>query len=447
MSISPARSAAFDVLLRVEQGAYAVELLHSERLAALAAADRGLCTEIVMGVERWRSRLDQAVAAHLNSPISKLDREVLLAMRIAAYQLVFLERVPAHAAINESVELVKRAKKRSAAGLVNAVLRKLAKEESTGSMGGKKEPSTAKDVAKAFAHPEWLVERWVANYGLHAARAICEFDQQVPETVLRLRPQDDAAKIERELAAEGIQLAPGRLMRTARRVISGDVTKCQAFAERRIAIQDEASQLVAALVGKGRRILDCCAAPGGKTAAIADRNPEAEIVAVEVHEHRARLLRKLVTNANVSIFHADARQLPQEKLFDRVLVDAPCSGTGTLARNPEIKWRIQPRDLADLQQRQVEILLGAAEHVSPGGRIVYATCSLEPQEGENVVERVIDQRRDLAGIDIRAEMERLQEAGDLVWNDVGSVARGTYLRTVPGVHPCDGFFAVVLNKK
>jgi 16S rRNA (cytosine967-C5)-methyltransferase len=154
-----------------------------------------------------------------------------------------------------------------------------------------------------------------------------------------------------------------------------------------------------------------------------------------------------VTNANVSIFHADARQLPQEKLFDRVLVDAPCSGTGTLARNPEIKWRIQPRDLADLQQRQVEILLGAAEHVSPGGRIVYATCSLEPQEGENVVERVIDQRRDLAGIDIRAEMERLHEAGDLVWNDVGSVARGTYLRTVPGVHPCDGFFAVVLNKK
>src|SRR5438067_1986748 len=173
VSISPARSAAFDILLRVEQGAYAVEMLHSERLDALSPADRALCTEIVMGVERWRSRLDDAIAARLAQPVSKLDREVLLALRIAAYQLTYLERVPAHAAINESVELVKRARKRSAAGLVNAVLRKIGREEVKGSMRGGEETPSAEQLAQAYAHPEWLVEQWIANYSIDAAQKIC----------------------------------------------------------------------------------------------------------------------------------------------------------------------------------------------------------------------------------------------------------------------------------
>jgi 16S rRNA (cytosine967-C5)-methyltransferase len=236
-------------------------------------------------------------------------------------------------------------------------------------------------------------------------------------------------------------------MRSARRVIAGDVTKCRAFADRRIAIQDEASQLVAALLGTGRRVLDCCAAPGGKTAAIADKNPDAEILAVEVHEHRARLLRKLVMNPNVSFLNGDIRQMPPGKLFDRVLVDAPCSGTGTLTRNPEIKWRIQPGDLADLHQRQSEILLAAAEHLEAGGRLVYATCSLEPEEGEHVIERVLAERNDLSSLEIRAALEHLRERGELVWSDLECLVRGKFLRTIPGVHPCDGFFAALIEKQ
>jgi len=395
-------------------------------------------------VERWRSRLDNALHAHLSLPMTKLDPEVLLALRIAAYQLMFLERVPAHAAINESVELVKRARKRSAAGLVNAVLRKIGTENSTGRMRAREEELD--DLANRFAHPEWLVARWIANYGFDAAQRICEFDQQVPATVLRLRPQEDAVETERELADDGIQIAAGALMRSARRVISGDVTKTRAFAERRIAIQDEASQLVAALVGHGCRILDCCAAPGGKTSAIADRNATAEVLAVEVHEHRARLLRKLVTNPNVSFLNADARQIPSGKPFDRVLVDAPCSGTGTLGRNPEIKWRIQPIDLADLQRRQIEIVLAAAEHAEAGGRLVYATCSLEPEEGEQVIERVLEKRSNLKLLDVRREVENLRDAGELVWPALDSLVRDKFLRTISGIHPCDGFFAAVLEK-
>jgi 16S rRNA (cytosine967-C5)-methyltransferase len=443
-TVSPARAAAFDILQRVEQGAYAVELLHSERLDSLSGPDRGLATEIVMGVERWRSRLDNALHAHMSLPMTKLDPEVLLALRIAAYQLMFLERVPAHAAINESVELVKRARKRSAAGLVNAVLRKIGAENSNGRMRAREEELD--DLANRFAHPEWLVHRWIANYGFDAAQRICEFDQQVPATVLRLRPQENAVETERELADEGIQIAAGALMRSARRVISGDVTKTRAFAERRIAIQDEGSQLVAALVGHGRRILDCCAAPGGKTSAIADRNATAEVLAVEVHEHRARLLRKLVTNPNVSFLNADARQIPTGKPFDSVLVDAPCSGTGTLGRNPEIKWRIQASDLTDLQMRQIEIVVAATEHAEAGGRLLYATCSLEPEEGEQVIERVLAGRSDLRLLDVRAELERLRDAGELVWSDIDSLVRGRFARTISGIHPCDGFFAAVLEK-
>lgn len=448
MKISPARAAAFDILLRVEQqDAYAVELLHSSLLESLSSADRGLCTELVMGIERWRSRLDDAFAPRLRA-LDKLDLEVLTALRLAAYQLTFLERVPAHAAINDSVELVKRARKRSAAGLVNAVLRQLSTKP-TGRMGVVEEnrlglPPRGFDLARDFAHPLWLVERWIANYGAETAQRICEFDQQVPAAAVRLRQNEDAAAVERELATAGVKVEPGALLRSARRVAAGNITKTRACAEGRIAIQDEASQLVAALVGRGRRILDCCAAPGGKTAATADRNPEAEVLAVELHEHRARLLRKLVTNQNVAVVTADIRNYSPPGQFDCVLVDAPCSGTGTLARNPEIKWRLQPGDLADLQQRQTEILSAAATHAAPGAKLIYATCSLEPEEGEQVVARVLEHRSDLKLLDIREELERL--GAEVIWKDVDSMLRGNFLRTIPGIHPCDGFFAAVIEK-
>jgi 16S rRNA (cytosine967-C5)-methyltransferase len=443
MPVSPARAATFDILLRVEtQDAYASELLHSERLNKLSPADRGLTTEIVMGVLRWRSRLDENIASASSRALAKLDPEVLTALRIAAYQTQFLTRVPPSAAINESVELVKRAKKTSAAPFVNAVLRKLA-------VAGPTKPETAlaatpDDLAREYAHPRWLVERWVERFGVATTACICRHDQANSPSAIRF----EDPKAEADLMAEGVRLRPGALLRSAR-VLDCDVsalTRTTAFRDGRVAIQDEASQLVALLVDNGSRILDCCAAPGGKTALLAARNPNAEIIAAELHPHRADLLRKRVRAANVSVIQADALQLPVEGLFDRVLADVPCSGTGTLAHNPEIKWRLNPEDLSDLHARQVAILSAALGHLAPGGRAVYSTCSLEREEDEAVAEEALAQSPGFRLAPCRDELQRLRDSGELAWEDLGSLVSGAYLRTIPGVHPCDGFFAAIIER-
>ena len=443
MSISPARAVAFDILLRVDQqNAYASELLHSDRLEKLTPADRSLAMELVMGVLRWRSRLDEAIAAAASRPLKKLDAEVLTALRLAAYQLRFLTRVPAHAALNESVELVKRAQKRSAAPFANAVLRKIA-EAGKEPLQPSADEAPASFLAREYAHPEWLVERWVAQFGVERTRQICEFDQRIPATSLRLEDAD----AEPDLASEGVKLAPGVLLASSRTLVEGDLTRTRAYIEGRGFIQDEASQLVAALVGTGSRLLDCCAAPGGKTAAMAWRNPTAQIIAAEIHEHRAALVRKRVRAANVKVIAADALQLPLAGGFDRVLADVPCSGTGTLARNPDIKWRLAVGTLSQLHTKQVAILRAALQQLAAGGRAVYSTCSLEREENEAVVEEVL---RDTEGYrlrDCREELEKLRATGELKWEDLDSLLNRTFLRTIPGMQPCDGFFAAVIEKQ
>ena len=470
MPVSPARAAGFEILMRIEETqAYASEMLHSARFAKLSHADHGLMTELVLGVLRWRSVLDGMIAVFSRMPSSnphlpnagrrgapqpggphsdprlRFDLEVLTALRLGAYQLLFLDRVPRHAAVNESVELVKRARKRSAAGLVNAVLRKITKAEFY--------------PDNCAAQPRWILERWQREYGTEITRKVCDHDQAAPEVTIRTPPISQASKsaksggaIDQEefrlfpeqVGSEPIQLAPGRLLTRAAVVTAGDITRTVAYGERRLLIQDEASQLVALLAGRGQRILDCCAAPGGKTRILAEQNPEAEIVAMELHPHRATLLKKLVPAANVKVIVGDARAMPFRSSFDCVLVDAPCSGTGTMARNPEIKWRLNAGDLPRLQAYQIEILRSAMQALSPGGRLVYSTCSLEPEENELVIENVIADS--FRVIDCRHELLRLQSQGELAWNDIDSLVRGPFLRTLPGVHPCDGFFAAILAK-
>ena len=460
MAVSPARAAAFDILLRVEQqNAYASELLHSSRFANLSPQDHGLTTEVVMGVLRWRSLLDTEITSASSQKLEKLDMEVLIALRLAAYQLIFLERVPDRAVVNESVELVKRARKRSAAPFVNAVLRKLAtsaakagpdaqpavatlKRRPTQNLGAGEaqiaEAKTESGLSNASAHPLWLVERWTQRFGYEGAKQICFYDQRVPESSIHLHGDDELA---------GVKLSPGKLLRSARRLHPGSFVDVHDPRFGLIHIQDEASQLVALLAGKGSNILDCCAAPGGKTRLLAYRNPDATIVAAELHPHRARLLRRLVPAQNVRVIVADVRALPIGASFDRVLVDVPCSGTGTLARNPEIKWRLTANDLIEFQQCQLSILQSAMLNVAPGGRLVYSTCSLEPEENQQVVEEALAADASFHVLECRAELEKLQSEGELVWRDMKSLTSGPYLRTIPGVHPCDGFFAAVLEKR
>lgn len=487
LNVSPARAAAFDILVRVErEDSFANELLHSRAVDRLSPQDRGLTMELVMGVLRWRSRLDAAIAQYSFTPFPRLDFEVLTALRIGAYQLEFLTGIPNRSAVNESVNLAKRAKKKSAAAMVNVILRKIAasvaqrrarlaeleperESQSTRSTGPLVNRALAGEsapqfLARQYAHPEWLVERWVREYGVQAASQICAHNQAVPATAIRLRsastisdsgtaPSSNHSTSSATSASSAppngsapLELAPGKLMSSARLVISGDVTHSASCLNGEIVIQDEGSQLIAALVGQGERILDCCAAPGGKTSAIADRNPQARIVAADLHAHRTRLMQQLVRQPNVEIITADATALHLPDTFDRVLADVPCSGTGTLARNPEIKWRLKPADLADLQQRQIAILNASLQHLSPGGRLVYSTCSLEPEENEHVVEQILREQKGFRIIDILGELEKLQARGILVWPDLHSLTRGPYLRTIPGQHPCDGFFAAIFER-
>ncbi len=495
---SPARSAAFEILLRVErEDSYAAELLHSDSLAKLSSRDHGLATELVMGVLRWRSLLDERLAAASSQKIERLDGEVLAALRLGVYQLQFLSRVPARAAIFESVELVKAARKRSAASFVNAVLRKIAGAgvEDVFSQIGKSVDAIA--LAESAAHPAWLVTRWAEQYGLETARQICVHNQALPDTVIHIHedqfkqeqikqdqvpfpatcessggragtnlgdlpttaelrsagragtpvsPQAD--QVDAELAAAGVRLAPGRLIAAARRTLSGDVTATRAYREGLVSIQDEGSQLVALLVGRGEKILDCCAAPGSKTAVLARRNPQAKVLATELHPHRARLLRNLVRLPNVVAVVADARRLPFSDTFDRILADVPCSGTGTLARNPEIKWRLKKEDLRDLQVRQVAILKSALGQLAVGGRLVYSTCSLEREENEAVVEAALAGTPEFKVADCKGELEQLRQTGELSSGvDPASLLSGPYVRTIPGVHPCDGFFAAMIERR
>src|SRR6266705_4761971 len=271
MAVSPARAAAFDIVLRVEQqDAYASELLHSSRFAKLSPQDHGLATELVRGVLRWRSLLDTEIASVSTQKLEKLDMEVLIALRLAAYQLMFLERVPDSAVVNESVELVKRARKRSAAPFVNVVLRRLADKTSGAKAGSDTQPavvsvSTQKlgpgeaefasakteaelvELAELSAHPLWLVQRWTKQFGYEAAKQFCIYDQNVPESSIHLH---------REGELSGVRLSPGKLLSSARRLQPGTSINVGHPRFNRIHIQDEASQLVALLAGKGSVIQD-----------------------------------------------------------------------------------------------------------------------------------------------------------------------------------------------
>ncbi len=438
-AVSAARKVAFNILIAVERGpSHSDDLLRGKSVSALAPADRNLATALVLGVLRWQLQLDHALHALLARPNAKLDDEVRIALRLGAFQLLHLDRIPARAAIDESVELAKQAGHRFASGMVNAVLRKLAAS-----------PVSSSEVNAAVdAHPAWMVERWASFYGAEAAQAIRLHGQRQPGLTVRVAD----ASAEGELAEAGIALEPGALLAAARAVASGDVTATAALREGRARVQDEGSQLVAELAGRGAAILDCCAAPGGKTLILAERNPQARIVACEASPQRLAQLRQRLASlgARVECRLADAAALAEESAYDVVLADVPCSGTGTLGRNPEIRHRLRVEDLPRQAERQRAILAAAVRAVRPGGRVVYSTCSMEPEENEQVVAAVLAEMPQARLIPASERIDALLREGILSTAGAerlrGCITPEGCLRLLPGAFQTDGFFIAVITK-
>lgn len=440
--LSPARNAAFSILKTMERYGHSDTLLRGRNVDALSDVDRKLTTALVLGVLRWQIDLDQRIRPLLKHPNAKLDTEVLIALRLGAFQLQHMERIPARAAIDESVELTKQAGHKFASGMVNAVLRKMAasQEKFTSHEG-------EGDCQRAF--PAWMLERWTKAYGEQAARAICRRGQEEPGINLRLSGEGAEA----EVATEGIELEPGEFLTNSPRVVAGDVTMTTAFREGKVRIQDEGSQLIAELAPRGKEILDCCAAPGGKTLILAERNPEAKVVACDGSHQRLAELRKRLEplGERVQCRLADVTHLSDENAFDIVLADVPCSGTGTLGRNPEIRHRLRPEDLPRQAERQKSILRSALRAVRPGGHVLYSTCSLEPEENEQMVEAVLAQNINASVISVQSRIEELRLDGILAQAGaerlLGCVTSQGYLRLLPGVFHSDGFFAALIEKK
>ncbi|MBZ5642040.1 MAG: 16S rRNA (cytosine(967)-C(5))-methyltransferase RsmB [Acidobacteriia bacterium] len=459
MSVSIARKIAFEVLVRVaEQGAYADEALRGALGRSVRREDAGLATELTFGVLRWQRLLDFLVDRHLAKAGKSLDVEVRIALRLGAYQLYFLERVPARAAVHESVELVKVARKRSAAPLVNAVLRKAAKE--AGAKGSATEivagllPAelpAAERLGILHSHPTWMVARWLRAFGEARTETLLGANNRVPSLAGYFPAVEHREEALAALQKSGCAVRPGRLLRDAVILEGGNPSESDVARRGWLAIQDEASQCVARLMGvaAGNSVLDLCAAPGGKTLRFAmDAGTGGHVVAGDVHANRVRAMAERFEGAglrNVESMVVDGtRALPFENKFDRILVDAPCSGTGTLARHPEIRWRIREQDLADLHGRQVLLVRNALAGLAVGGRLVYSTCSLEQEENEDVIGEAL---RESGGtyqlLSARGAIAGVLQESVSVDRVVGEDG---FFRTFPGEEETDGFFGGVVAR-
>jgi 16S rRNA (cytosine967-C5)-methyltransferase len=408
MTVSPARAAAYGVIVRVfEEGAYADRALRTA-VVRLDERDRQLARRLVFGAVQHARTLDHAIETFGRRPVAKLDPPVRAALRLGAYQLGFLDGVPRYAAVNESVELVRRARLERAVPFANAVLRRLA--EGLRPLLDALPEETPAEAALKHSYPDWVAEVWWRDLGADGARALMRAQNEPAEIVVRL--------VRGEIEGVSDPDVPG-----AWHVERLDE---QAFAEGRLWPQSRGSQLAGLAVGsrEGERTLDVCAAPGGKATQL-----RGEVVAVDANEARARELEencRRLGAANVTVVCADGRALPPELTgFDRALVDAPCSGLGVLAARPDLRWRSEP-----LPQLQLELLRAAAARVRPGGTLVYSVCTINADESEAVV--------DASGLEVDATLGE-------EWPQFRHARRPEFLQTLPHVHGTSGFFVARLR--
>jgi 16S rRNA (cytosine967-C5)-methyltransferase len=442
--VSPARRAASEILRRVEEeGAFAAPLL-AGLPGDLSAEDRSLCYELVLGVLRRQLWLDRLLEHFAGRAGEKLDPPVRRALRLGLYQLRFLARVPARAAVNESVNLTHAARLRSAAPFVNAVLRRAAREPDYDPAADISDP--LERIAVETSHPAWLVRRWAAAFGADEAAAFARANNDPAPASFRVNTlRSDSDALINQLRVAGVRLEPSRVAPGAWRAEGGAGASAALrtlAGEGLIYMQDEASQLVAHVVGAraGERVLDACAAPGSKTTHVAAlAGDRALVVAGELHEHRLRVVREScerlgVRGVRLMELNAEASLPFADETFERVLVDAPCTGTGTLRHNPEIRWRLVPADVAELASVQRRILAEAARVVRRGGRLVYSTCSVEGEEDEAVVASLLRSREDFEQVEATpAPAALLLPSGAA--------------RTWPHRDDVDGFFVAALKRQ
>ena len=428
MKISPARKAAFDVLLRVERDAAFSSALLPQFESQLNEKDRGLCHELTLGVLRRKLYLD-AFIEQLSSG-KRIDIEIRIALQLALFQLLFLDRIPAHSAINESVELAAYAKKSSAKGFVNALLRSMQRGHPKLSF-----ENDAERISIESSHPRWLVDKWIAEFGLESAEAICLANNKTPSLAFRAIGKEPEP-IENLISTGAIRASEA--VKNCFIATHFNTELRRLADEGSIYCQDEGSQLVAQCVIDiaARRVLDVCAAPGGKTSMIAT-SAEAFVVAGDLHFSRVERLKATCQNqsANVQVVQLDATGcLPfVAQSFDTVLVDAPCSGTGTIRHNPEIRYSITKTDIDELSCKQLLILENASDTVANGGRLIYSTCSLECEENEEVCALFLQRHSEFS-----PELPRADRRFHTSEN---------FARTFPDRDDMDGFFMAVFRRR
>ena len=444
-----ARTKAIEVLILWEKRGSPMDPLFDELVMEdplLTDLDKAFVREVVYGVLRWRGRLDWIISAYSRIKPLRMERAVIYILRMGAYQILFMDRVPSRAAVDESVKLAKGMKKEDAVPFVNGILRGIAE--------GRKEvpyPDLQTDplnhIALSFSHPLWMVRRWVDQWGTEETCALCQANNQIPPLTMRVNTlQGSREEAVNQLHDEKIEAFPtpfspvGLVIKNPPPLTAWGLFQAGGFQ-----VQDEAAQLVSLLLAPqpGQRVLDVCAAPGGKTTHLAQvMGDQGEIVAIDVNQAKLGLLRENCRRLGIEIVrplvHDATASFPfPPGAFDCVLVDTPCTGLGTLRRNPDGKWRVQEADCLRLQKLQQAIMTQAARMVKSEGCLVYSTCTLTPEENEGVIEAFLSGQNEF----------RLEDASPFLPTGCeGLVDTKGYLRTLPSRHGTDGFFAARMRR-
>jgi 16S rRNA (cytosine967-C5)-methyltransferase len=438
-----ARETALYVLYQVDtRKAFAdLQLNRALDIGALDPRDAALATELVNGTLRWRARLDWILGHYVRTGLDTVSPWIRNILRLGLYQIVFLDRVPPHAAVDESVKLARKYGHAGTAGLVNAVLRRLARETDSLPDPERKVGELPLALSLGYSHPQWLVERWLRRLGEEETRALLAADNRPSPLCLRINPlRTDRETVRSALGERGIEAEVGELSRLTLRVRQNLVPRdLPEFAAGWIFVQDESETLVGELLAPepGETVLDICAAPGGKTTQIQEgRGGDGRVIAVDLPRNR---LSRIVENiarldlSGVDVVQADGRNLALAHPVDRVLVDAPCSGLGVLSRRADARWRKTEASMRQLLPLQGELLAGGASHVRPGGVLVYSVCSNEPEEGRNQVGKFLKGHPEFV----------LEDAA--AWLPSATVTEGCLL-LYPHQHGTDGVFAARMRK-